>query len=156
MLLAEALALRADQQKRLKELSTRIQDNARVPDGTAPDEDPEALLREAGELAADLMALVQRINRTNASTEAREEPRATVSDLIAERAQAQRMSQLLRAAAQAGTRGSSRGFLSRDADATRATVDVPALQKEADRWAVRYRELDVRLQLLNWSTDLLE
>src|SRR5688500_18129152 len=44
MLLAEALALRADQQKLLKELTTRIEDNSRVPEGAQPDEDPVALL----------------------------------------------------------------------------------------------------------------
>jgi hypothetical protein len=65
------------------------------------------------------------------------------------------MMQLYRTAAQAGTRGTGRGFLSRDAESlTRAAVDVAGLQTEADRWAGRYLEIDVRLQQLNWGTEL--
>jgi hypothetical protein len=80
----------------------------------------------------------------------------SVSDLIAERDRAQRMTQLYRAAAQAGTRGTGRGWFSREAEnPTRAVLDVPGLQKEADRWAGRYREIDVRLQQLNWATELV-
>jgi hypothetical protein len=153
MLLAEALALRADRQKILKELTTRIEDNARAPEGAAPDEDPNALLERASEVAGELTDIVQRINRTNSSTTADVATGATISDLIAERDQAQRMTDLWRAAAKAGTRG--RGLWSRDVDRpTRAVVDVSTLQKSADEWSVRYRDIDVRLQQLNWSTEL--
>lgn len=157
MLLAEALALRADQQKLLKELSARIEDNARVPEEAEPDEDPVALLERAASVADELTMLIQRINKTNAGTVVDAEAGATVSDLIAERDRAQRMTQLCRSAAQAGTRGRARGWLGREGDSpTRAAVDVTALQSEADSWAVRYREVDVRLQQLNWSTELAE
>ena len=155
MLLAEALALRADRQKRLKELTARIQDNARVPQGIAPDEDPNELLARASAVAAELNDPIQKINRTNAATVADSATGASVSDLIADRDQAQRMTQLYRTAAQAGTRGTGRGFLSRDAESlTRAAVDVAGLQTEADRWAGRYLEIDVRLQQLNRGTEL--
>lgn len=157
MLLAEALALRSDQQKLLKELITRIKDNARVPEGADPDEDAEALLERAAAVTNELTLLIQRINRTNAATVADTDTGESVTDLIAERDRAQRMTQLYRAAAQAGTRGHSRGWMSRDGDApTRAAVDVSALQRTADSWAERYREVDVRLQQLNWSTELAE
>jgi hypothetical protein len=157
MLLAEALALRADQQKLLKELTSRIEDNARIPEGARPDEDPVALLERAAAVAGEWTMLVQRINRTNAGTVVDAEVGTTVTDLIAERDRAQRMTQLYRAAAQAGTRGRGRGWLSREVDSpTKAAVDVTALQAEADTWAARYREVDVRLQQLNWSTDLAE
>ena len=157
MLLAEALALRADQQKLLKELTTRIEDNARIPEGAEPDEDPVALLERAAAVAGEWTRLVQRINRTNAVTIVDAEVGTTVTDLIAERDRAQRVTQLYRAAAQAGTRGRGRGWLSREGDnPTKAAVDVTALQAEADSWATRYREVDVRLQQLNWSTDLAE
>jgi hypothetical protein len=156
MLLAEALALRADRQKKLKELSARIEDNARVPEGHTADEDPRALIEAAAEVAAELATLVERINRTNAGTVAGPEDAATISDLVARRDHAQRMTQLYRNAARAGTRaGAGRSWLSRGGDAaTAAAVDVPALQRQADDWAVRYRDLDVRLQRLNWVTEL--
>lgn len=156
MLLAEALALRADLQVRLKELGTRIQANARVPAGAAPDEDPRRLLDEAAAVSEELTALVRRVNRTNALVVASPEAPETVSDLIAERDRAQRMTRVFRDAAQAATRGSGRGWLVQDGEGTYATLDVPELQKEGDRWAARYRELDVRLQRLNWSVDVME
>lgn len=37
-----------------------------------------------------------------------------------------------------------------------ATVDIAALQREADQLAKKYRELDTRIQELNWKTDLME
>lgn len=157
MLLAEALVLRADKQKRLKELTGRIEENARALEGAAPDEDPNALLDRAREVAAELTDLVRRINRTNASTVGDGERGASVSDLIADRDQAQRMTQLYRSAAKAGTRPAGRGLWGREAEGPmRAAVDVRALQERADEWAVRYREIDVRLQQLNWSTEVAE
>jgi hypothetical protein len=153
MLLAEALVRRADLQKALKELTSRIEDNARAPEGAGPDEDPNDLLERAGAVAGELTELVRRINRTNASTTA--DTAATISDLIADRDQAQRMAQLYRAVAKAGTRGAGRGLWPRDADnPTRSVVDVSGLQRNADEWSVRYREIDVRLQQLNWTTEL--
>lgn len=155
MLLAEALALRSDQQKKLKELGARIEDNARAPEGKPADEDPDALLEQATDVAEELAQLIERINRTNSTTAADEESGASISDLIARRDHARRMTQLYRTAAKAGTRATGRGWLGREAEhPTAAVVDVPSLQKEADDWAVRYREIDVRLQQLNWSTEL--
>ncbi|NJD19228.1 MAG: hypothetical protein FIA95_08120 [Gemmatimonadetes bacterium] len=107
-------------------------------------------------MSAELTALIRRVNRTNALVAASAEAPETVSDLIAERDRAQRMTRIFRDAAQAATRGSGRGWLSRDGEGTAAILDVPEMQKEGDRWAARYRELDVRLQRLNWSTDLME
>lgn len=155
MLLAEALALRADLQERLKDLGTRIQANARVPAGSAPDEDPRRLLEEVEGVSGELTALIRRLNRTNALVTVSPGAPETVSDLIAERDRAQRMTRIFREAARAATRG-SRGWLAQDREGTDATLDVPAMQQEADRWAVRYREVDVQLQRINWSTELLE
>ena len=36
----------------------------------------------------------------------------------------------------------------------RSTVDVSALQKQADELSKQLRELDVRIQGLNWTTEL--
>jgi hypothetical protein len=37
-----------------------------------------------------------------------------------------------------------------------STVSVAELQKRADQLAREYRELDARIQELNWNTELLE
>jgi len=47
MKIAEALALRADLQKRLEQLKQRLVKNARIQEGDAPEEDPAELQRVA-------------------------------------------------------------------------------------------------------------
>ena len=37
-----------------------------------------------------------------------------------------------------------------------ATIDVAKYQKEIDRLSKEYRELDTKIQGLNWTTDLME
>jgi len=66
MKIAEALALRADTQKRLEQLKQRLVKNARIQEGDRPEEDPVELQSEFERLAQELTLLIQRINRTNA------------------------------------------------------------------------------------------
>ena len=65
MRLAEALAERADLQRRLEQLRDRITSNARYQEGEEPAEDSSALLREAEVGFARLRELIRRINLTN-------------------------------------------------------------------------------------------
>ena len=65
MKIAEALALRADLQKRLESLKQRLVKNARIQEGDAPEEDPAELQAELEKSARELTLLIQRINRTN-------------------------------------------------------------------------------------------
>lgn len=65
MKIAEALALRADLQKRRERLKNRLVKNARIQDGDAPEEDPAELQTEPKKSAGELTLLIQRINRTN-------------------------------------------------------------------------------------------
>ena len=46
MKIAEALALRADLQKRLEQLKQRLVKNARIQEGDAPEEDPVEMQAE--------------------------------------------------------------------------------------------------------------
>jgi len=125
--------------------------SARVQEGEQPAEDSTALLTETERVFARLLELVGAINRTNATT-----PFAsgkTISDAIAER----------------DIVGKRRDFLSSIADSasTRqdrysksevkfvATLSIADLQKQVDQLSKRFRELDTRLQELNWQTDLV-
>ena len=36
------------------------------------------------------------------------------------------------------------------------TIDIKALRKEADTYAKQYRELDLKIQSLNWTVDLVD
>ena len=68
MKLAEALALRADSQKRIEQIKARLLRNARVQDGEMSAEDPEALIAEYEALAAEIVQLIRQINLTNSRT----------------------------------------------------------------------------------------
>ena len=65
MKLAEALILRADCQKRIQQLETRLVNNAMVQDGETPAEDPSQLRLELEDVSEQLLLLIKRINKTN-------------------------------------------------------------------------------------------
>lgn len=82
MKLANALSLRSELQTRIRQLESRLDNNALVQEGESPAEDPMELLRELEEDYAQLEELIARINRTNSTTEAGEG--RTLSDLLAQ------------------------------------------------------------------------
>jgi hypothetical protein len=99
MKLAEALILRADHQKRLAQLRTRLLANARVQEGENPAEDPQSLLAEYTQVAGELRTLVQQVNITNSSTLL--QPGQTIADAIARRDELQLLHAINRDLAQA-------------------------------------------------------
>ena len=151
MKLAEALAERSDCQNRLEDLKKRMVRSARVQEGEQPAEDSAELLSEAERLFARLLELISAINRTNAKTAF--DDRQTISDAIARR----------------DVTGKKRDFMAGIADAasTRqdrysksevkfvATLSVSQIQKQVDQLSKEFRELDTRLQELNWQTELV-
>jgi hypothetical protein len=151
MKLAEALILRADYQKRIEQLKQRIQRNAKVQEGDAPAENPTDLLAELEQIGTDLVALIQRINRTNAQTSFAEY--GTVADAIAFRDVLKLRIGVYRDLAQAATVTQER--YSKSEVKFRATVSVAETQKQADQLAKAYRELDAAIQAVNWITDVL-
>jgi hypothetical protein len=151
MKLAEALVLRADHQKRLEQLKQRLLRSAKVQEGDRPPEDPAALLAEVEGVAAELQQLIRRINRTNASTPL---GAGTLSDALAERDVLALRRTVLADLAQAASVQQDR--YSKSEVKFKSTVDVAAVQKQADDLAKQYRELDVRIQEANWRVDLLE
>ena len=83
MKLAEALILRADCQKRIAQLKSRLLTNAKVQEGDAPAETPQELIVELERAASELLDLIKRINKTNSATVLA--GRGTISDALAER-----------------------------------------------------------------------
>ena len=151
MKLAQALAERAAVQTRLGELSGRLASSALVQEGESPVEDPAGLLAEAEQCFERLTWLVSAINATNAATQF--EPGVTVTDAIARRDTLARRRTFLADAASAATPGNRMG---RSEIKFVPTLDVAALRKQADDAAQAYRQLDDRLQGLNWTVDLQE
>ena len=152
MRLAEALILRADCQKRFEQTKQRIVANARVQEGDEPAEDPGSLLVEMESIAAQVLDLMRRINTTNSATAFDENK--SISDALAERdvimLRRGVYSDLAKVASIAQTR------VSRSEIKYKSTISVPEIQGHVDALSKTYRELDSRIQELNWNTDLID
>ena len=150
MKLATALSERADLQRRISELSVRLNNNAKVQEGEKPAEDPAALLAELDDCLKRLEDLIARINKTNNETV---DGGVTIADLIAHRDCLKERIRIMRA------------FLNETSDRVNryskaeikilSTVSVPELQKQVDAYAKELRETDERIQGLNWTTELI-
>ena len=150
MKLATALSERADLQRRISELSVRLNNNAKVQEGEKPAEDPAALLAELDDCLKRLEDLIARINKTNNETV---DGGVTIADLIARRDCLKERIRIMRA------------FLNETSDRVNryskaeikilSTVSVPELQKQVDAYAKELRETDERIQGLNWTTELI-
>jgi hypothetical protein len=151
MKLAEALAERSDCQNRIDEMKKRLIRSARVQEGDQPAEDTTELLAETDRTFARLLDLVSAINRTNSKTAFDSE--RTISDAIAERDVVGKRRDFFAGIADAASTRQDR--YSRSEVRFVATVSVGKLQTEVDQLAKRYRELDTRLQELNWKTELI-
>jgi hypothetical protein len=151
MQLAEALALRADHQKRLEQLKQRLLRNVKVQEGDDPAEQPRELLAELERVAAELTTLIRAINRTNAQTAF---DAGTLTDALAQRDVLRWQAGAYRDLAAGAAITHDR--YSRSEVKFRSTVDVAAIQRRADDLARDARELDVRIQAANWATELLE
>ena len=151
MKLAEALAERSDAQKRIEQLKARMIRNAKVQEGEAPAEDPQALLTEYEAIAGRLVELIRRINLTNAS--------ATVAGRSLTQALAERDVLKLRQATHrdlASAATVTQSVATRSEVKFKPTVSVAAVQKQADALARELRELDARIQEANWLIELAE
>jgi chromosome segregation ATPase len=147
MKLAEALANRADLQRRIEQMRGRLQKSALV------QEDPQELLEETERLVSELEGYVRRINRTNLS--------ATLADgeTTLTEALARRDALTLRY-------GTLNTFVSTASDRLprygRAeirilpAVEVGPLRRRMDELARQRRELDTAIQQANWAIDLME
>ena len=94
--------------------------------------------------------LVRRINHTNSVTPF--EGDATLTDAIARRDALVRAGRFYSAVADSATARMDR--YSRSEVRYVPTVDAAALRKMADAASKEYRQLDTKIQQLNWSTEL--
>ena len=149
MKLAEALQERADLNRRIADLRSRLATNATVQEGEKPAEDPAELLSELDRCVAALAERIAQINLVNCRTSV---DGKTLTELLARRdcltVQIGAYRQLLDNASQTAyrARGTEIKVLS--------TVDVAALQKQVDAMSHQLRLLDNTIQQTNWTTDL--
>lgn len=150
MKLAEALSRRADLQKRIARLKERVANNVKVQEGDSPSEDPKAILHELETDLQELETLIYRINVTNLQTEKDGE---NLTRMIARRDMlAMKVKVLGHVLDEAA---SKQDRYSRNEIRYVTTIDVAALQRETDTCAKELRELDVKIQGINWNVELM-
>ena len=151
MKLAEALSERAEAQRQYEQLHQRILRVARVQEGDEPAENPEELLTEANKVLDRLDLLIRRINKTN--TETQFDERYSLTDAIAFRDMALKRRKLYSDLATKASTTQER--YTRTELRYISTVKVKDMQSRVDQLAKEYRELDTKIQRLNWEADLL-
>jgi Family of unknown function (DUF6847) len=151
--LAEALANRADLQRRVEQMRGRLQRSALVQEGESPPEDPQELLEEMERLVSELEEYVRRINRTNLSATL-SGGETTLTDALARRdALTLRYGNLNTLVSAASDRVPRYG---RAEIRILSAVEVGPLRRRMDELARERRELDISIQQANWATDLME
>lgn len=151
MKLAEALNIRADLQRKVYQLKSRLIANSQVQEGDTPAEDPEDLLKELDTSIKKLEDVIKLINKTNGNTYIKNK---SISDMIVERdmlkLKMSAINELVNSACNKVDRYSNKEIK------IFSTINVKEKQKELDKMSKEYREIDTLLQGLNWTTDLVE
>lgn len=151
MKLAEALILRADTQKRIEQLKSRIMDNIVVQDGEQPVENPMDLLKELGMAVQELEKYICSINRTNQKTVL--EDGRTLAEVIVHREILLKKRDVLVNMIETASRREERYSMSEIRRVL--TIDASHFVKEADQLAKEIRQWDIEIQKANWETDLI-
>jgi hypothetical protein len=151
MKLAEALSIRADLQKRIAQLKDRLKNNSKVQEGDVPAEDPGKLWIELDDNLTQLENLIYRINVTNMHTVHNGQTLTkliAVKDVLTLRVSVMR--DVLRHTEEREDR------YGRQEIKYIRTVDTADLRQKVDSYSRQLRELDVKIQSLNWAIELEE
>lgn len=150
MKLATALSTRADLQRRLNELERRLVANSKVQDGEQPSENPVELIEEKDRMLAKLKDLIIKINLTNSKVEYNG---MTITEMLAKRDCLKTDVKIMR-----NFLSSANDKIDRYSNAEiiiRSTVNVAEYRKKVDLLCKELRELDEKIQEINWTTELL-
>ena len=151
MKIAEALILRADIQKRIAQLRTRLNNNAKVQENEEPAENPELLLTELENLILQLNDLIVKINRTNTLSKI---DGISLVELIAKKDTLSQKAGILREFIEIASQKVD--LYSTTEIKVFSTVNVSEQQKKLDKLSKEIRETDTKLQQANWTIDLVE
>ena len=151
MKIAEALILRADIQKRIAQLKTRLNNNAKVQENEEPTENPELLLIELDSLISQLNDLIIKINKTNTLSKI---DGISLVELIAKKDTLSQKAGILREFIEIASQKIN--LYSTTEIKVFSTINVPAQQKQLDKLSKEIRETDTKLQQANWTIDLIE
>ena len=150
MKLAEALIIRADIQKRINQLKGRLKDSAKVQEGDSPAEDMKELSKELDDSLTQLEDLIYRINVTNMQTIHEGE---SLTKMMARKDVLTMRLTVLRELITHVTESDTR--YGRNEIKYVRTIDVAQLRRTTDEYSKQLRELDMKIQSLNWTIDLV-
>lgn len=150
MKLSEALIIRSDLQKRIEQIRLRLIANAKVQEGDKTVEDPTKILAELDQTLKDLGCIIKKINLTNSEVT---DGKKTMTELLADRGvllmKIKIEQEFLTAARNKIDRYSNKEIK------IFSSVDVTEEQCKLDKLSKELRELDVKIQALNWQFDLI-
>ena len=150
MKLSEALIIRSDLQKRVQQIRSRLVANAKVQEGDKTVENPTEIMAELNQTLKDLGNIIKKINITNSQIT---DGKKTMTELLADRdvltMKISICQELLTAARNKIDRYSNKEIK------IFSSVDVKAEQTKLDKLSKDLRELDVKIQSLNWQSDLI-
>ncbi len=151
MKLAEALQERADLNRNIEQIKSRLNNNVLVQEGEQTAENPRILKENLDQSIKRLGYLIAQINKTNCETIVEGE---SLTEIIAKKdALALKIhlyKDIVYTAAQTAYRARNTEIKIKSA------IEVADWQAEIDRMAKELRLLDNKLQENNWKTDLLE
>lgn len=150
MKLAEALQERADLNRSIEQLRSRLINNVIVQENEKPAEDPQALLKELDSSLSRLEELMRRINNTNCVTISKGK---SITELIAARDVLKEKIAVYKDIVSNASQTARRARMTEIK--ILSTVDVRKLQKKIDDMSKEFRLTDNRIQALNWSTELI-
>lgn len=149
MKLAEALQERADLNKKIEQLKSRLEANATVQEGEKTAEDPNELLKELNSSIARLEFLIAKINMVNCHTSTNGK---TLTELLAEKDCLSLNINTLQNLRNSASRLAQRA--TRSEIKILSAIDVKNLQSEIDKLSKRLRIVDNCIQEANWSTTI--
>ncbi len=148
MKLAEALLLRSDFQKKIAQLTSRLQPIMLVKSSQEPQEDPSKLLAQLRKTIIDLEEIIIRINKTNIHTKMPDD--RTLMEGLAERDSLKTLVEQLRVLRQSAQVNIHSSYDLKN------TIKLKDIQSELDQTGRKFRELDTEIQGLNWTIELME
>ena len=151
MKLAEALQERADLNRNIEQLQSRLNNNVLVQEGEEPAEDPQKLKEMLDESIERLKYLIKCINQTNCQTII---DGKSLTELIAQK---DALSLKIHAYKDIVYTAAQSVYRARNTEIKiKQTINVASWQAEIDQMAKNLRLLDNKLQENNWQTDLIE
>ena len=151
MKLAEALSKRSQLMEKVSQLKVRLNDCIKVQEGDVPAESPDSVIKELDRTLEELGSLIYHINLTNTLTEVDGQ---TITSLLALRDVRSMKVKTVGEALKVLTEREDR--YNRNEIRFVRTVDVKDFRHIYDRSAAELRELDLRIQALGWTTELIE